>query len=357
MPDGVYLRPTGLLHGQTARVATAHGKAGWLAGGPLAFSLCEVIEGEPGRAKRRIAAYGELAAARERAITVALERITHARDPLAGLSLDRPRIMGVVNVTPDSFSDGGLHNTTEAAIAHGAALAAQGADILDIGGESTRPGSDAIDAAREATRILPVIEGLQGVGAVISADSRKSDVMRRAAETGAHILNDVSALTFDEESLSVAVACGLPVVLMHAQGDPKTMQDSPAYEDVVLEVFDFLEMRIGMCEAAGLSRARIIVDPGIGFGKTLEHNLALLEAISLFHSLGTAILVGVSRKRFIGTLTGEDEPRKRLAGSLAAGLAAVAQGVQILRVHDVRETVNAVAVWRAATNGSSTGLV
>lgn len=357
MSDGVYFRPTGLLYGQAARAATGEGKAGWLAGGPLAFSLCEVIEGTPGGAKRNLAAYAELAAAREPAITTALERIMCAREPVAGLSLKRPRIMGVVNVTPDSFSDGGLHDTTDTAIAHGAALAAEGADILDIGGESTRPGSDPVDAVREAERILPVIQGLQGVKASISADSRKSDVMRRAAEAGANILNDVSALTFDKDSLSVAVTLALPVILMHAQGDPKTMQDNPAYEDVVLEVFDFLETRIGICEAAGIARGRIIADPGIGFGKTLEHNLALFESISLFHGLGTALLVGASRKRFIGLLTEEDQPHRRLSGSLAAGLAAVAQGVQILRVHDVRETANALAVWQAAANGSSTGLV
>ncbi len=357
MSDGVYLRPAGLLRGQPAGESVANGNAGWLAGGPLAFSLCEVIEGTPGGFKRRIVTHGDLAASREPFIADAFERIKGAREPVAGLSLDGPLIMGVVNVTPDSFSDGGLHDTTDAAIAHGAALVAEGADILDIGGESTRPGSDPVDAAREAERILPVIRGLKGVRAVISADSRKSGVMERAVEAGARMLNDVSALTFDEHSLSVAANSGLAVVLMHAQGDPKTMQDNPSYRDVVLDVFDFLNARIEICKAAGIPHGRIIADPGIGFGKTLEHNLALLESISLFHGLGVALLVGASRKRFIGELTGEDEPRKRLSGSLAAGLAAVNRGVQILRVHDVRETARALAVWRAVDNGSSTGLV
>ncbi len=357
MSEGLYFRPLGFLYGAAAKAAVGQGYAALLAGGPVAFSLIEIIEGAPGKAARRIVSVADLAASKEGAAAGRLALMTAPRAPLAGLTLDRPRVMGIVNVTPDSFSDGGLYDATDAAIAHAAALVKQGADILDIGGESTRPGSDPVDAAREVERTLPVIQGLKGVKAVISADTRKSAVMRRAAEMGAGIVNDVSALTHDPDSLDTVAASGLPVILMHALGDPKTMQDSPVYEDVVLEVYDFLDARIAICEAAGIARERLVVDPGIGFGKTLEHNLALLESIALYHSLGAPVLLGVSRKRFIGTLTGEDDPRKRAYGSIGAALSAVAQGVQIHRVHDVGETVRALTLWRAAINGSPEGAV
>ena len=347
MADSIYLRPTGFLHGRSAHEAAAENKAGLIAGGGVAFAMAEVIEGAPGSSSSELCAFADLSASSDSAIGNLLKVVTAPRGALAGLSLDQARIMGVVNVTPDSFSDGGLHASADAAIAHARQLADDGADILDIGGESTRPGSDAVSAEEEAARVLPVIEGLKGAGAVLSVDTRKSTIMKKAATAGAHIINDVSALTHDAESLRSAAASGLPVILMHARGDPKTMQDDPAYADVLLEVYDYLARRIAVCEEAGISRAMIIADPGIGFGKTVEHNLALLDGLSLFHGLGVGLLLGASRKRFIGTLSGEGDARKREPGSIAAALAALGQGIQIVRVHDVAVARQAITIWNA----------
>ena len=257
-------------------------------------------------------------------------------------------MMGVVNVTPDSFSDGGRHATTDAAVAHALQLEAEGADILDIGGESTRPGSDPVDLEEECRRVLPVIAALARKSrARISVDTRKAEVMRRAALEGAHMINDVSALTHDPRSLEVVAALALPVALMHAQGDPRTMQDDPTYDDVVLDVYDYLDERIAACERAGIPRARLVIDPGIGFGKTLAHNLELLGSLAIFHGLGCGLMLGASRKSFIGHLTGAGAA-DRLPGSLAAALLGAAQGVQLLRVHDVAATRQALAVWAGA---------
>jgi dihydropteroate synthase len=347
MTRGLYLRPLGLVHGPAARAAADAGQAALLAGGPVTFTALEVIEGGVGNTRRSLRAYADVAASKEGAVKKTLARITAPRAPVGGLAIDEPRIMGVVNVTPDSFSDGGLYDTTEAAVVRGATLVAEGADILDVGGESTRPGSDPVEAELEAERIIPVIEGLRGVKALISADTRKSSVMRHAADAGADILNDISALSHDAESLEAARETGLPVVLMHAQGDPRTMQDDPSYEDVLLEVYDYLAARIATCENAGIERSKLIADPGIGFGKTLEHNLTLLEGLSLFHGLGVPLLLGASRKRFIGTLANVPEARERVPGSIAAALAAIARGVQLVRVHDVAATRQAITVWNS----------
>jgi dihydropteroate synthase len=347
--ERIYIRPLGIIHGRVAREAIEAGAALPLAGGMAAFDAAELIEGRPSDNRRVFARAATLRALDEPAIGAALDMISAPRPPVAGLSLDRPRLMGVVNVTPDSFSDGGDFASPDKAIAHARALAAEGADILDIGGESTRPGSEAVSLQDERTRVMPVIEGLKDMSTPISLDTRKAALMAEGARAGVKLLNDVSALGFDAESLGVAAQAGLPVVLMHAQGDPKTMQDNPHYDDVLLEVFDFLALRIAAAIEAGIPRSRLIADPGIGFGKTLEHNLALLNGLSIFHGLGVPLLVGASRKRFIGTLTGETEAKARLPGSIAAALVAVEQGVQILRVHDVRETRQALAVWRAAS--------
>ena len=248
----------------------------------------------------------------------------------------------------DSFSDGGRHLAPDAAIAHALQLEAEGADILDIGGESTRPGANPVDLEEEWRRVRPVIDALAKRARVpLSIDTRNADVMRRAAQAGARLINDVSALTHDPNSVGVAAETGLPVVLMHAQGAPRTMQHHPRYADVVLDVYDMLKARIEDCERAGIPRERLIVDPGIGFGKTLAHNLSLLGALSLFHGLGCAVMLGASRKSFIGKLTGADAG-SRLPGSLAAALLGAAQGVQILRVHDVAATRQALAVWEGA---------
>jgi dihydropteroate synthase len=281
------------------------------------------------------------------AVTEALDRLSARRVPFAGLKPKRPLVMGIVNVTPDSFSDGGRHATAEAAIAHGRALAAAGADILDIGGESTRPGSEPVPEAEELRRVLPVVEGLKGCGAVLSVDTMKAAVMTAATQAGVAIINDVRALEADPRALEAAAASGAFVVLMHCLGAPKTMQQAPSYDHVALDVFDYLEGRIAACEAAGIPRARIAVDPGIGFGKTVEHNLKLMRSLALYQSLGQPLLLGVSRKSFIGRMTGEDNPNARLPGSLTAAMAGLDAGADILRVHDVAETLQAIAVWRA----------
>jgi dihydropteroate synthase len=343
----LYVRPIGLLYGPTAAAAVADGLALPLAGGPIAFAAAEMIEGEPGMSRTRMFTAQALAGSRDADLDALLARITAKRAPFAGLAFDRPILMGIVNVTPDSFSDGGLYDSKETAIAHAAELASEGAAIVDIGGESTRPGSDEVEAREEAARVLPVIEGLFGLPAVISVDTRKASLARAAADAGAKILNDVSALTHDPGSMQIAAERGLSVVLMHAQGEPKTMQDDPRYADVVLEVFDYLEARIGAAVAAGIDASRIAADPGLGFGKTLAHNIALLSHASLFHGLGVPLLVGASRKRFIQGLGGGADPRSREPGSHAAALAAAAQGAQILRVHDVTGAAQALAIWRA----------
>ena len=347
----LYLRPIGFLYGDTGAKAVADGVALPLAGGAIAFAAAELIEGTPRAAKRRLVTVQDLARSRDADLGLLLERVTAPRPPFAGLDLTRPLIMGIVNVTPDSFSDGGLYDTTEGAIVHAAELAKEGADIVDVGGESTRPGSDAVEEGEELSRVIPVLEGLAGLHAAISIDTRKACVARAAAKAGAKIFNDVSALTYDRESLVAAAETGLSVILMHAKGEPKTMQDDPRYDDVALEVYDYLAERIEAAEATGIDRSRIAVDPGIGFGKTLAHTLALLANLSLLHGLGLPLLVGASRKRFISGVAGGETPQSREAGSFAVALVAAAQGAQILRVHDVAGTRQALSVWQAGIAG------
>ena len=276
-----------------------------------------------------------------------LDRLRHPPARFAGLPLAGGLIMGVINVTPDSFSDGGDAYRTEDAIARGRALAAAGAHILDIGGESTRPGSEPISADEEMERVLPVIRGLDDVDVPISIDTRCSVVMTAAFAAGARIVNDVTALTFDPDALAAAAAGGVPVVLMHMQGDPRTMQAHPRYDHAALDIFDFLGERVEACVAGGIPRDRIAVDPGIGFGKTLDHNLVILNRLALFGGLGCTVLLGVSRKSFIGRLSGAEAAKERLPGSLAAGLAGIRRGARILRVHDVAGTRQALDVWTA----------
>jgi dihydropteroate synthase len=353
MADGkLYLRPIGFLYGPPADAAIEDGLALPLGGGPIAFTSVVAIEGDRSNSQRRLMSVESLLQSRDADLGAVLDRVTGPRPSFAGLSLARPVLMGIVNVTPDSFSDGGLYDETEGAVAHAAELTSDGAAIVDIGGESTRPGSDTVADDEELARVVPVLDGLRGSPAVISIDTRKSAVARAAAKAGAKILNDVSALTYDPACLGVAAEAGLDVVLMHAQGEPKTMQDNPAYDDVVLEVFDYLEARIEACEKAGIGRARIAADPGLGFGKTLAHNLALLANVSLFHGLGVPLLIGASRKRFISGLGQGKAPKSREPGSHAAAIASAAQGAQMFRVHDVAGSRQALAVWRASMFGT-----
>lgn len=305
-----------------------------LAGGPLWFTHAEKIT----RNERGLIDAADIPNAQ-------LQLLTQARAPICELSLDQPRLMGVLNVTPDSFSDGGKFQG-QGALDQADQMLADGADILDIGGESTRPGADFVPVEAEINRVLPAIVAINGK-TVISIDTRKAEVARAATEAGAMLINDVSALQYDAAMLDVVKSSGAALCLMHASGDPKTMQSKLGYKDVLLDVYDYLEKRVAFCADSGIPRARIIVDPGVGFGKSLEHNLALIKGLSLFHGLGCAILLGVSRKRFIGTISGEEQADKRASGSIALGLEGFRQGVQMLRVHDIRETKQALALWQA----------
>ncbi|WP_049622391.1 dihydropteroate synthase [Frateuria defendens] len=269
------------------------------------------------------------------------------------LVLDRPRVVGIVNVTPDSFSDGGEHADAAGAVAHGLMLAEQGAAMLDVGGESTRPGAAEVPLEEELRRVIPVIEQLVARTALpIAVDTSKPEVMRAAVAAGAGMINDVYALR-REGALDAAAELGVPVCLMHMQGEPRGMQAAPQYDDVVGEVHRFLADRLFACELAGLDKRKVMVDPGFGFGKTLEHNLALLRALERFTGLGAGLYVGLSRKSMIGALTGRERPAERAAGSAAAALIAAQRGALLLRVHDVAATIDALAVWQAVKAGDA----
>ncbi|HEY7764604.1 MAG TPA: dihydropteroate synthase [Aestuariivirgaceae bacterium] len=352
----LYLRPLGLLWGKDADEAVEAQEACRLAGGLCAFTLIEVISRGGPTIKRETHGLRAIAESRDDNLQNLLSRITVPREPVAGLDLSRPSIMGIINVTPDSFSDGGEVFETAEAVAQGARFAEEGASVIDVGGESTRPGSEGIAEAVERERIVPVVRALAAAGHRVSIDTRKASIMRDAVKAGAQMINDVSALRFDGMSLKTAAALGRPVCLMHARGDPKTMQENPSYEDVALDVFDELEGLIARAEAAGVKRSLILADPGIGFGKSFRHNLDLLKRLSLLHGLGVPIVMGASRKGFIGALTGESAGRKRAAGSIGIALAAAAQGAQLLRVHDVKATAQALKLWRASCEPETSGL-
>lgn len=312
-----------------------------LAGGWVRFTHVEILA--RGAAPRIVPAT-EIAAER-------LAPFLTPRAPFGGLTLDRPRLMGIVNVTPDSFSDGGEHAATDAAVAHARTLLAQGADLIDIGGESTRPGAPETPASEEIARVLPVVRALRadGLAVPISLDTRKSAVAAPGLAAGAGIVNDVSGLRHDPGLARVAADSGAGLIVMHSIGTPQTMQAlaPEAYGDVLLDVYDALACAVARAEAAGLSRSRLMVDPGIGFGKTLEQNLAILRRLSLFHGLGCGVLLGVSRKGLIGAIADEPVAARRAPGSAAIGLWGVAQGMQMLRVHDMQPHRQALALWQS----------
>lgn len=349
------LRPLGI----DGPAAAADGRP--LAGGPRVFTAVEATVREGGRELARAVVAPASApgwAARvapglaEQAEAL-LARLSAPRPPYAGLTVERPRIMGVINVTPDSFSDGGERFDAGRAAADGFAMIEAGAAMLDVGGESTRPGAEPVSVEEEMRRTVPVVRALADGGAPVSIDTRRARVMAAALEAGARIVNDVTALAGDPASLALVAEAEACVVLMHMQGEPRTMQADPSYDDAALDIFDFLADRIAACEAAGIPRARIAVDPGIGFGKTVEHNLQILDQVAVYQGFGCPVLLGVSRKSFIGRISRGEAPKARLPGSLAAALAALDRGVQIVRVHDVAETAQALAVWRAIHGGGS----
>ena len=350
MSNPVYLRPTAFIDSPIG----FDGVAQRLAGGLIWFCAVEIIRRDGDRVSRelvpvsqfeeQLAALGDAAQAQWR----------HLTSPRAALQLgervvrlDQPQVMGIINVTPDSFSGDGKGADEEAAIAQGHAMSAAGAAIVDVGGESTRPGAQPVFEGDEEKRVMPVVRPLAAAGVAVSIDTRKAVIASLALQAGAAMVNDVSALTFDPRTQEVVAKAGCPIVLMHHQGSPETMQQAPRYDGpVTLAVYDWLEERIGAAVKAGIARDRIIVDPGIGFGKTVQHNLELLNNLALLHGLGCPVMVGASRKRTIGALSNEAPADQRLGGSLTLALKAVEQGAQIVRAHDVVETVQALRVWR-----------
>jgi dihydropteroate synthase len=341
------LRPTGFVDSPFGH----HGKVARLAGGMNWFSAVELIRVEGhGRTGTELVPVENIESRFDEDMAAQWRALTGARAALQlgerTVRLDQPQVMAIVNATPDSFSDGGQFPDAAAAVEAGARMAAEGAAIIDVGGESTRPGARSIWEGDEIPRIEPVIRQLASGGAAVSVDTRKADVMTAAVAAGARMINDVSALTYDQRSAEVAASLKVPVVLMHHQGDPQTMQDDPRYDDVLVEVYLWLEERIAAVIDAGIARQNILIDPGFGFGKNVAHNLELMNGLALFHSLGQPLVVGASRKRTIGALSGEAPVDKRLGGSIAFAMKAVEQGAQVIRVHEVYETVQALRVWR-----------
>ena len=341
-----YLRPTAFIDapfgydGQVAR----------LAGGLAWFSAVEIIASHGNRLVPLERFESELESLPDDARS-AWQRLIAPRPPLMlgerVIRLDQPQVAGIVNVTADSFSGDGRLADPEHAVQAGHAMAAAGAALVDVGGESTRPGAKPVWEGDEIARVVPVVQPLAAAGTAVSIDTRKAAVMEAALAAGARLVNDVSALTWDDRAAEIVSAAGCPVVLMHHQGPPETMQDNPRYDrPVMLEIYDWLDARIAAAEAAGIARDRIIVDPGFGFGKNVQHNLQLMNGLALLHGLGCPVMVGASRKRTIGALSGEAPADQRLAGSLAFALKAAEQGAQLIRVHDVSETVQALRVWR-----------
>ncbi|MFL6733852.1 MAG: dihydropteroate synthase [Sphingomicrobium sp.] len=341
------LRPTGFVDspfgfdGQVAR----------LAGGLNWFSAVELISWDG--AKRTGSELVAVSGIEQRlgdSMAAEWQALTSPRAALQlgerTVRLDQPQVMGIINATPDSFSDGSRFENSADAASAGADMASQGAAIIDVGGESTRPGAKAVWEGDEIERVVPVIRQLAASGAAVSIDTRKAEVMHAAVAAGARMINDVSGLTYEPQAPQAAASLGVPVVLMHHQGAPETMQDTPAYSDVLVEVFLWLEERIRQAVAAGVDRSRILVDPGFGFGKNVGHNLEIMNGLAMLHGLGCPIVLGASRKRTIGALSNEAPADQRLGGSIAFALKAVEQGAQIVRVHDVPETAQAIKVWR-----------
>lgn len=353
----LYLMPTGIVGGGAAAAAIVAG-TGWpLAGDRLAFTSAAVIWRERGACWMAVAPFPEVVTWAEeesdavaRHVSTLIHRIGARQKPWAGLAAERPLVMGIVNTTPDSFSDGGRHLDPETAVTAGIAMMEAGADLIDVGGESTRPGADPVGVEEEIARVLPVIRGLRARGVPVSVDTRHAPAMAAALEAGAQAINDIAALR-EPGALEVAASSQADLCLMHMAGDPGTMQSDPVYDCAPLDVYDFLSDRLETCLTAGIARARIALDPGIGFGKSVVHNAQILAALPLYLGLGCPVLLGASRKRFVAGLSRGEDAQHRLGGSLTAVLAGLDAGVRIVRVHDVAETAQAVAVWRGIRAG------
>jgi len=334
-----YITPRCILSGSSARDAVAQGHALSLGGG-LAFAMVELTHTDGPGLRHTVCR------AHETPVSSAgwLAAFEYAPFQFLGLPLATPLIMGVVNVTPDSFSDGGRFLGTDAAIAHARQLREDGADIIDVGGESTRPGAAPVAPDEEAARVVPVVRALAAEGVCVSIDTRHAVVMKAAIAAGARIVNDVTALTGDADAIGVVARSEAGIVLMHMQGEPRTMQENPTYIWAPGEVFEYFQARLGACQAAGIPYDRIAIDPGIGFGKEDVHNTQILNHLTLYRALGCPIVVGASRKSFIGRMSRGEAPQDRLGGSIAAAVAAVGRGAQIVRVHDVAATRQALAI-------------
>ncbi len=362
MGDSVYLHPLTLVSGPQA----VEGDAVRL-GGSMSYAreFALVVRNRTEVHSRFVGTPAQIAAAIARLPTNLAEDATRQWAKLVKIHpslqlgsrtvrLDQPQVVGILNVTPDSFSDGGQHDAMEAGRAHAAAMLEAGAAIIDIGGESTRPGAAATFEDEEIRRVVPAVEYCASMGAAISVDTRRAGVLSAALGAGAHMANDVSALRYDPRSIEVVTQSGCPVVLMHAPGAGEDLHKGAPYDDVVSDVFDFLKEARDKAIAAGVAEERIILDPGIGFGKSLAENLALLNALPLFHALGSPLMLGASRKRMIGALSAEEEADRRLAGSIALAVKGMEAGVHLLRVHDVAETVQARNVWRGMRDAALT---
>jgi dihydropteroate synthase len=342
--ERTYLRPAALHFGAEAERLVQAGAAAPLLGGRAACSLFERISWPEGGEPRRLWQAAEA--------TILPPALTAPRP----FGFAQPRLMGILNVTPDSFSDGGAHATVDAVVAHGLLLAAQGADIVDVGGESTRPGAVEIPIEEEFRRVLPVVERLAAEGVTVSIDTRKAEVMTAAVAAGATMINDVSGLTHDPAALATAAGCDAGIVLMHMQGTPTTMNLAPRYQCCALEVFDHLAARVEACVAAGIARERLVVDPGLCFGKQEPHNLDLLRNLALFHGLGCPVLLGVSRKGWTAALETGWKAQERLPATLTAAAWALGQGVQLFRVHDVAAHRQLLTAWQALADAGGDGL-
>lgn len=352
--DKYYLRPIYFIDSPQQH----EGSSARLAGTMLWFAAVELIHRDGKTKTRSIVPVAQCGTLPDAAKPI-FARLTSARTPLQmgtrTIRLDQPQVMGILNLTPDSFSDGGKHSDDPAqAATAGIDMCAAGASIIDVGGESTRPGAPTVWEGDEIKRVQPVIERMASAGIAISADTRKAAVMLAVLAAGATMINDVSALLYDEMALSIVAACGVPVVLMHAPSQNNDPHKGGDYEDVLLDVYDWLENRVAEVEAAGVDRSRIVIDPGIGFGKSLSDNLTIINNLALFHGIGCPILFGASRKRMIGALSNEAEVDARLGGSLFLAMKAIEQGAQIIRVHDVAETVQAIHVWRGLRDAALT---
>jgi dihydropteroate synthase len=353
--SSLHLRPIQFVDTPIGR----DGEVARLAGGMLWFAAYEVIEG----GARRTVSIAEFEAgfARDNERAAALHaRITAPRPSLTlserTLRFDQPHVAGILNVTPDSFSDGGkVQDDPTAAANAGFDMATAGAALIDVGGESTRPGAPLVWEGDEVKRVVPVIERLTKSGTLVSVDTRKAAVMEAALAAGAHLVNDVSALLWDDRALEVVAKAGCPVILMHSPDPRNGPHGGSGYADLLTEVFDWLEARVTAVAAAGVARDSILIDPGIGFGKSLQDNLALLNGLALFHGLGCPVMLGASRKRMIGALSNEAPVDQRLGGSLALAMKGLDAGVQLLRVHDVAETVQAIRVWRGLRDQALVG--